>query len=50
MDIAVVKNALGSLDKVLSQAKQALRDIERERRLAIMALATLGDMNIPIRL
>jgi hypothetical protein len=30
MDIAVVKNALGSLDKVLSQAKQALRDIERE--------------------
>jgi hypothetical protein len=30
MEIAVVKNALGSLDKVLSQAKQALWDIERE--------------------
>jgi hypothetical protein len=30
MEIAVVKNALGSLDMVLSQAKQALRDLERE--------------------
>ena len=30
MDIAVVKIALGSLDKVLSQAKQALWEIERE--------------------
>jgi hypothetical protein len=28
MNIEVVKNALGSLDKLLSQAKQALRDIE----------------------
>jgi hypothetical protein len=30
MDIAVVKNAVGSLDRVLSQAKLALRDLERE--------------------
>lgn len=30
MEIVVVKNALGSLDKVLGQAKQALWDIERE--------------------
>lgn len=30
MDSLVVKNALGSLERVLSQARQALRDIERE--------------------
>lgn len=30
MDIAVVKNAVGSLDKLLSQAKQALWAIERD--------------------
>src|SRR5258708_2117638 len=30
MDSAVVKNAIGSLDKLLSNAKDALWDIERE--------------------
>jgi len=30
MDHLVVKNALGSLERLLSQARQALRDIERE--------------------
>jgi hypothetical protein len=30
MDIAVVKNAVGSLEKLLSRAKEALWDVERE--------------------
>jgi hypothetical protein len=30
MDIAVVKNAVGSLDKLLSKAREALWDVERE--------------------
>lgn len=30
MDVAVVKNAVGSLDKLLSQAKEALWQVERE--------------------
>ncbi len=30
MEIAVVKNAVGSLDKLLSNAKHALWDVERE--------------------
>jgi hypothetical protein len=31
MDTTVVRNAVGSLDRLLSEAKQALHDIERER-------------------
>jgi hypothetical protein len=30
MDIAVVKNAVGSLDKLLSRAKQALQAVQSE--------------------
>jgi hypothetical protein len=45
MNIAVVKNALGSLDRLLSQAKRALGDVETEM------LAVQGeDMQNPVTL